>query len=90
MQVHVAAAAVAARATAGDQPDRLEHIEMVGEQVRRRSPNALLQLRGDRSETDQLVDDGQTRRVAEGGVQLRSLLEVCFVSYPLSISLSDG
>ena len=71
VEVDVAAASVAAGAAAGDQPDLLEHVEVVGEQVRR-DPGEVLQLDRGAVRAGQLVDDGEAGRIAERGVSLRS------------------
>ena len=71
VEVDVAAAAVTAGAAAGDQPDLLEHVEVVGEQVRR-DAGEVLQLDRRAVRADELVDDGQTGGIAERGVPLRT------------------
>ena len=71
VEVDVAAAAVAAGAAAGDQPDLLEHVEVVGEQVRRDAGEPLQLDRGAVG-AGQLVDDRQSGGIAERGVPLRS------------------
>ena len=71
VEVDVTAAAVTAGAAAGDQPDLLEHVEVVGEKVGRDAGEAL-ELDGGAIRASELVDDGQAGRIAERGVALRS------------------
>ena len=73
-QVDVAAASVAARPAALDQPGRLEHVEVVGEQVRRHTDDVLELLRRP-VRGGQLVDDRQTGRLTQRGVHRRPLLQ---------------
>jgi hypothetical protein len=70
VKVDVAAAAVAAGTAAVDQPDLLEYIQVVGEQVGSDAEPAL-QLTRRAIRRNELVHDGQTEGVAEGGVPLR-------------------
>ena len=71
VQVHVAASPVAARAAACDEPDMLEHVEVVSEQVGWNIDD-LLQLDRRTIGSCELVHDRQAGRVAERGVPLRS------------------
>jgi hypothetical protein len=67
LQVYVASSLVAARSLAGDQPDILEHVEVVGEQVRL-GPGQMPQLDRGSIRFGQLVDDRQADRITRRGV----------------------
>ena len=71
VEVDVAAAAVPAGAAAGDQPDLLEHVQVMGEEVGRDAGEAL-ELDRSAIGARQLVHDREAGRIAEGGVPLRS------------------
>ena len=71
MQVDVTAAAVAAGAAAGDQPDLLEYVQVVSEKVGRDLGEPLQFQRGAVG-AGQLVDDGEAGGIAERGVTLGS------------------
>ena len=71
VQVGVATAAIAAGAAACDQPDLLEHVEMVGEEVGRDARERLELARGAVG-PGQLLDDGEAGGIAERGVTLGS------------------
>ncbi len=74
-QVDVAAAAVAARTRPFDEPDPLEDVEVVGQQVRL-DPEAAAQLDRRPVRGGQLVDDRQPDRVAERRVACCPAFEV--------------
>ena len=67
LQLHVTTSSVAAGALPGDQPNRLEHVEVVGQQVRLRSGESPQLDRGP-VRGDQLVDDRQPDRITDSGV----------------------
>ena len=71
VQVHVAAAPVPRGAGAADEPDPLQHVEVVGQQVRGQLDEGL-ELARHPVRDEQLVDDGETDGVAERGVPLGS------------------
>ena len=75
VEVDVASAAVARRTVAGDEADVLEHVEVVGQQVRR-EVDAVAQLDRGPVRHRQLVDDRQPGGVPERGVALGSQLQV--------------
>ena len=87
MQVDVAAASVAARPAALDQAGRLEHVEVMGEQVRRHT-DALLELLRRSVRGGQLVDDRQAGRLTQCGVHRRPLLQLQIYDQA-SLSLRD-
>jgi hypothetical protein len=63
-ETDIATSAIATGAATGDHPYFLEHVEMVGEQIRS-DPNELLQLYRGAVRGDELVDDHEPGRVAE-------------------------
>ena len=71
VQVHVAAAPVPRGAGAADEPDPLQHVEVVGQQVRGQLDQGL-ELARHPVRGEQLVDDGETDGVAERGMPLGS------------------
>ena len=85
VQVDVTAAAIAAGAAAGDQPDLLEHVQMVGQQVGRDLCEPL-EFQWGAVGAGQLIDDGETGGITERGVTLRSQR---YGIHPWTICLDD-
>ena len=73
-QVDVASPPVPTRPAALDQTGRLEHVEVMSEQVRRH-PNSVLQLLRRPVRTRQMIDDRQAGRLTQCGVHRRPLLQ---------------
>ena len=67
LQLHVSPALVAAGSLPSDQPDILEHVEVMGQQVRLGSCEAPQLDRGP-IRGAQLVDDRQAERITQRGV----------------------
>jgi hypothetical protein len=65
MEVHVPTTSVTTRTAARDQTDRLQHIEVVGEQIRS-GAGELTQFERRTIRTNELVDDRQADRIAQG------------------------
>ena len=86
VEVDVAAAAVAAGSAAADQADVLEHVEVVGEQVRRDGDEALQLDRGAVG-GGELVDDRQPHGIAQRRVAGAAEITMLVGVHPTSISL---
>lgn len=67
IETDVATAAIGGRGGAADHPGRLEHLEVVGEQIRGDAESCGEFARGTVAD-DQVVDDGEPMRVTERSV----------------------